>query len=60
MAEEMSWLMRRSCSLGLPAPRNLPVVPGAAWAPEDLASFTDTADFHQQPRVREQHWTASN
>jgi hypothetical protein len=23
-AEEMSWLMHRSCSLGLPAPRNLP------------------------------------
>ncbi|GAA3463443.1 hypothetical protein J2S66_002861 [Saccharothrix longispora] len=27
-AEEMSWLMHRSCSLGLPAPRNLPAVPG--------------------------------
>ncbi|MGH3877723.1 MAG: ATP-binding protein [Actinophytocola sp.] len=48
-AEEMSWLMHRSCSLGLPAPRNLPAVPGAAWEPEDLASFTDAADFHQDP-----------
>ncbi|WP_374236685.1 ATP-binding protein [Lentzea sp. CC55] len=48
-AEEMSWLMHRSCSLGLPAPRNLPAVPGAAWEPEDLASFTDAADFHQEP-----------
>ncbi|CAL9628113.1 ATP-binding protein [Saccharothrix mutabilis] len=48
-AEEMSWLMHRSCSLGLPAPRNLPAVPGAPWEPEDLASFTDAADFHQDP-----------
>ncbi|GAB3872210.1 ATP-binding protein [Kibdelosporangium lantanae] len=48
-AEEMSWLMHRSCSLGLPAPRNLPAVPGAEWEPEDLASFTDAADFHQDP-----------
>jgi hypothetical protein len=48
-AEEMSWLMHRSCSLGLPAPRNLPAIPGAAWEPEDLASFTDAADFHQEP-----------
>jgi hypothetical protein len=48
-AEEISWLMHRSCSLGLPAPRNLPAVPGAEWEPEDLASFTDAADFHQEP-----------
>ncbi|OLR90352.1 ATPase [Actinokineospora bangkokensis] len=48
-ADEMSWLMHRSCSLGLPAPRNMPAVPGAAWEPEDLASFTDAADFHQDP-----------
>ncbi|OZM75211.1 ATPase [Amycolatopsis antarctica] len=48
-AEEMSWLMHRSCSLGLPAPRSMPAVPGAAWEPEDLASFTDAADFHADP-----------
>ncbi len=48
-AEEMSWLMHRSCSLGLPAPRNLPAVPGTTWEPEDLASFTDAADFHTEP-----------
>ncbi|MDQ3600531.1 MAG: ATP-binding protein, partial [Actinomycetota bacterium] len=48
-AEEMSWLMHRSCSLGLPAPRNLPAVPGSSWEPEDLASFTDAADFHTEP-----------
>jgi hypothetical protein len=48
-AEEISWLMHRSCSLGLPAPRNLPAVPGAAWEPEDLASFTDAADMQQEP-----------
>ncbi|ACU95797.1 ATP-binding protein [Saccharomonospora viridis] len=48
-AEEMSWLMHRSCSLGLPAPRNLPAVPSSVWEPEDLASFTDAADFHCEP-----------
>ncbi|WP_290058081.1 ATP-binding protein [Amycolatopsis solani] len=48
-AEEMSWLMHRSCSLGLPAPRNMPAGPGAAWEPEDLASFTDAADFYAEP-----------
>ncbi|MGH3905437.1 MAG: ATP-binding protein [Pseudonocardiaceae bacterium] len=48
-AEEMTWLMHRSCSLGLPAPRNLPAAPGACWEPEDLASFTDAADFHAEP-----------
>ncbi|HEY3894894.1 MAG TPA: ATP-binding protein [Pseudonocardiaceae bacterium] len=48
-AGEMSWLMHRSCSLGLPAPRNLPAVAGATWEPEDLASFTDAADFHTEP-----------
>ncbi|QUH01159.1 ATP-binding protein [Saccharopolyspora erythraea] len=48
-AEEISWLMHRSCSLGLPAPRNLPAVPGSAWEPEDLASFTDASDMHQEP-----------
>ena len=41
--------MHRSCSLGLPAPRNLPAVPGSTWEPEDLASFTDAADFHTEP-----------
>ncbi|HWC81454.1 MAG TPA: ATP-binding protein [Pseudonocardiaceae bacterium] len=48
-AEEMSWLMHRSCSLGLPAPRNMPATPSAQWEPEDLASFTDAADFHTEP-----------
>ncbi|SDK69071.1 AAA-like domain-containing protein [Actinopolyspora mzabensis] len=48
-AEEVSWLMHRSCSLGLPAPRNLPATPSSDWQPEDLASFTDAADMHQEP-----------
>ncbi|GAA3439462.1 ATP-binding protein [Kutzneria kofuensis] len=48
-ANEMSWLMHRSCSLGLPAPRNMPAVPTDTWEPEDLASFTDAADFYQEP-----------
>ncbi len=48
-AEEMSWLMHRSCALGLPAPRSMAAVPGSTWQPEDLASFTDAADFHAEP-----------
>ncbi|MCR3722839.1 MULTISPECIES: ATP-binding protein [Prauserella salsuginis group] len=48
-ADEMSWLMHRSCSLGLPAPRTMPAVPTSTWEPEDLASFTDAADFHADP-----------
>ena len=48
-ADEMSWLMHRSCSLGLPAPRSMPAVPDNQWQPEDLASFTDAADFYQEP-----------
>ena len=32
-AEEMSWLMHRSCSLGLPAPRNMPAVPAPRGSP---------------------------
>jgi len=48
-ADEMSWLMHRSCSLGLPAPRTMPAVPTSTWEPEDLASFTDAADFHAEP-----------
>ncbi|WP_017973935.1 ATP-binding protein [Actinopolyspora halophila] len=48
-AEEISWLMHRSCSLGLPAPRNMPATPSNTWQPEDLASFTDAADMHQEP-----------
>lgn len=48
-ADEMSWLMHRSCSLGLPAPRTMPAVPSSTWEPEDLASFTDAADFHADP-----------
>ncbi|APU23137.1 putative ATPase [Actinoalloteichus sp. GBA129-24] len=48
-ADEMSWLMHRSCSLGLPSPRNMPAVPSDTWEPEDLASFTDAADLHQDP-----------
>ncbi len=48
-AQEMSWLMHQSCSLGLPPLRNLPAVPDSLWEPEDLASFTDAADFHAKP-----------
>ncbi|WP_317495483.1 ATP-binding protein [Haloechinothrix sp. LS1_15] len=48
-AEEMSWLMHRSCALGLPAPRSMPAVPTSTWEPEDLASFTDVADMYAEP-----------
>lgn len=49
---DLAGLMHRSCLLGLPAPRSLPgdngAVPDAAWEPEDLANFTDAADFQQE------------
>ncbi|HTF50162.1 MAG TPA: ATP-binding protein, partial [Pseudonocardia sp.] len=52
LADDMAWLMHRSCSLGLPAPRTLAVAPGGAsarWETEDLAAFTDGVELHQEP-----------
>ena len=42
-ADDIAWLMHRSCALGLPAPRTLSVVAGggARWETEDLATFTE-------------------
>ncbi len=48
-AEDMAWLMHRSVSLGLPAPRAVCPVPGEVWETEDLACFTDGVELHQQP-----------
>ncbi|WP_433277076.1 ATP-binding protein [Pseudonocardia xinjiangensis] len=50
-ADDISWLMHRSCALGLPAPRTLSMVPGGVsrWETEDLAAFTDGIDMHQEP-----------
>ena len=50
-ADDLAWLMHRSCALGLPAPRSLTVVPGSVnrWETEDLAAFTDGVDMHQEP-----------
>ncbi|GAA1251161.1 ATP-binding protein [Pseudonocardia aurantiaca] len=50
-ADDIAWLMHRSCALGLPAPRTLSVVPGGVgrWETEDLAAFTDGVDMHQEP-----------
>lgn len=50
-ADDVAWLMQRSCALGLPAPRTLSVVPGGVtrWETEDLAGFTDGVDMHQEP-----------
>ena len=50
-ADDVAWLMHRSCALGLPAPRSLTVVPGSVnrWETEDLAAFTDGVDMHQEP-----------
>jgi hypothetical protein len=53
LADDMAWLMHRSCSLGLPAPRTLAVTPGGhsagRWETEDLAAFTDGVELHQEP-----------
>jgi hypothetical protein len=56
LADDIAWLMHRSCSLGLPAPRTLSMSPGgvagvspARWETEDLAAFTDGVELHQEP-----------
>jgi hypothetical protein len=53
LADDMAWLMHRSCSLGLPAPRTLAAPtsgrPPARWETEDLAAFTDGVELHQEP-----------
>jgi hypothetical protein len=50
-ADDIAWLMHRSCALGLPAPRALVRNPAAAqrWETEDLAAFTDGVDLYQEP-----------
>ncbi|MFC5060827.1 ATP-binding protein [Actinomycetospora atypica] len=48
-AEDMAWLMHRSCALGLPAPQHVHAEAGVAWEPEDLAAFTDGVSMHQEP-----------
>ncbi|WP_252437185.1 ATP-binding protein [Pseudonocardia humida] len=50
-ADDIGWLMHRSCALGLPAPRTLSVAPGGVtrWDTEDLAQFTDGVEMDQEP-----------
>lgn len=50
-ADDIAWLLQRSCALGLPAPRALAGVPSGVtnWDTEDLASFTDAVEMHQEP-----------
>jgi hypothetical protein len=54
LADDIAWLMHRSCALGLPAPRTLSATAGgmhgpARWETEDLAAFTDGVELHQEP-----------
>lgn len=48
-ADDIAWLMHRSCALGLPAPRTLAAAGVNRWETEDLAAFTDGVDVHQEP-----------
>jgi hypothetical protein len=50
-ADDLAWLMHRSCSLGLPAPRSLSITggPNARWESEDLAAFTEGVEHFQEP-----------
>ncbi len=48
-AADVAWLMYRSCSLGLPAPRTLSAEPVQRWETEDLAAFTDGVELYQEP-----------
>jgi hypothetical protein len=52
LADDMAWLMHRSCSLGLPAPRIPSMAAGGRqtrWETEDLAAFTEGVELHQEP-----------
>lgn len=48
-ADEMRWLMHRSCALGLPAPLRLPTTVNGHWETEDLEAFTAGAVMYQEP-----------
>src|SRR4051794_21104469 len=48
-ADDLAWLMHRSCSLGLPAPRTMTTSTASRWDTEDLAAFTDGVDVFQEP-----------
>ena len=49
-ADDMAWLMHRSCALGLPAPRRCRCAGGShRWETEDLAAFTEGVSMHQEP-----------
>jgi len=47
--DDVAWLMHRSCSLGLPAPRTISATTTSRWETEDLAAFTDGVDMFQEP-----------
>ncbi|GLY54835.1 ATP-binding protein [Lentzea sp. NBRC 102530] len=48
-ADEMWWLMYRSCTLGLPAPLAEPATGEGRWELEDLDSFPEAASWHADP-----------
>jgi hypothetical protein len=48
-ADDVAWLMHRSCALGLPAPRTMATSTATRWDTEDLAAFTDGVDMYQEP-----------
>ncbi|MFK8851168.1 ATP-binding protein [Streptomyces sp. Ac-502] len=43
--DDMHWLLTRSLGLGLPAPLDVPPQPDDQWYPEDLAEFTEAAEW---------------
>src|SRR4051794_2458869 len=48
-ADDVAFLMHRSCALGLPAPRTIATSTATRWDTEDLAAFTDGVDMYQEP-----------
>jgi hypothetical protein len=49
-ADDIAWLMHRSCSLGLPAPRTVTATRATRRIDtEDLAMFTEGVELHQEP-----------
>lgn len=49
---EMEWLVRRSISLGMPAPAELSPTGEPAWATEDLSGFDDEIEYAAAPLDR--------
>ena len=56
-APEMEWLLRRSLSIGMPAPTTLAPLDNGRWDTDDLHSFEDGVEYAAEPLGRSVHVT---